>query len=60
MTRQCVLTIATAGLLSIGLARADDVPRPREPGLAGRDDVLLACDFEDAEWWRAWGATMKG
>jgi hypothetical protein len=32
----------------------------REPGLAGRDDVLIACDFEGAApWWQAWGARKQ-
>lgn len=26
-----------------------------EPVLAGRKDVLLFCDFETDDWWRAWG-----
>jgi hypothetical protein len=28
-----------------------------EPGLAGRSDILFSCDFEDENWWRAWGET---
>ncbi len=27
--------------------------------LAGRDDVLLACDFEDELWWQAWGSKKQ-
>ncbi|MCC6416809.1 MAG: hypothetical protein IT429_01020 [Gemmataceae bacterium] len=30
-----------------------------EAGLKGRTDVVLACDFEDAEWWRAWGSKKR-
>ncbi len=30
-----------------------------EPGLAGRSDILLCCDFEDEAWWRAWGSTKQ-
>jgi hypothetical protein len=26
-----------------------------QPSLAGNKDVVLSCDFEDADWWRAWG-----
>ena len=59
MTKQCLLTIATIGALLIGIVQAEDAPKPREPGLAGRSEVLLACDFEDAEWWRAWGAAKQ-
>jgi hypothetical protein len=29
--------------------------RPEKP--AGTEDVVLSCDFEDAQWWRAWGLT---
>jgi YVTN family beta-propeller protein len=37
----------------------EDVPTS-ERGLAGRDDVLLICDFEsDQQWWRAWGARRE-
>jgi hypothetical protein len=58
MTRNGCLTIAALGLSTFGTLHADD-GKPREPGLAGRADVLLACDFEDADWWRAWGATKQ-
>ena len=53
------LTIASLSLLALGTLRADDAPKPREAALAGRGDVVLACDFEDAEWWRAWGAAKQ-
>jgi hypothetical protein len=53
------LGIAIAILLTIGTLRAGDAPKHREPTLAGRGDVLLACDFEEADWWRAWGAAKQ-
>lgn len=30
-------------------------PAQSEPRLAGRQDILFACDFESPEWYRAWG-----
>jgi len=54
-----VLTIAGLSLFALGGLRADDAAKPREAASAGRGDVLLACDFEDADWWRAWGATKQ-
>jgi hypothetical protein len=41
------------------MPRADEAAQRREPGLAGRGDVLLTCDFEAEEWWRAWGARKE-
>jgi len=29
---------------------------PTEPTLAEREDVILVCDFENEDWWKAWGA----
>src|SRR4051794_41895664 len=26
-----------------------------EPGAVVPKDVVLSCDFDDAQWWRAWG-----
>ena len=46
----------------------EDAPTPKarpseaarqELGLAGRSDILLYCDFEDEEWWPAWGCTKQ-
>jgi hypothetical protein len=45
--------------LSLGTVRADEPKQKQEPGLAGRSDVLLACDFEEDDWWRAWGSTKQ-
>jgi len=30
-------------------------PGGTEPRLAGRNDVVFACDFESSDWWREWG-----
>jgi len=53
------LTIAALSLLTLGGVAADDAPKPREAIANGRADVLLTCDFEDADWWRAWGAKKQ-
>ncbi len=42
------LASSTAGQANEGSDRI-------EPALAGRKDVLLFCDFETDDWWRAWG-----
>jgi hypothetical protein len=44
---------ALALVILCGAAAADAVP-----GQAARKDVVLSCDFEQPEWWRAWG--LKG
>lgn len=46
-------------VLTLGALRAEDAPKPREAALVGRGDVILACDFEDADWWRAWGSSKQ-
>jgi hypothetical protein len=55
-------SIDRADPAKLGSAAADPAREPPgsagrlEPGLAGRKDVLLCCDFEDKDWWRAFGA----
>jgi hypothetical protein len=51
--------MAVAGLCALGTLPADEAKQRLEPGLAGRSDVLLCCDFEEEEWWRAWGARKE-
>ncbi len=47
----------TAVLASSVLAAFLSSQTGREP--AGRGDVLLSCDFERGDWWRAWGETRQ-
>ncbi len=42
-------------LLAAGAAGYVLVPQTSEPRLAGRQDVIFACDFESPEWYREWG-----
>lgn len=46
-------------LACCGTLRAEEGGTSAEPELAQRGDVLLACDFEDAAWWKAWGARKE-
>jgi hypothetical protein len=55
-TQTHCLSLAVTCLVTLGALRADDARTRSEPRLADRSDVLLICDFEREDWWRAWGA----
>jgi hypothetical protein len=42
-----------------GTLSAQDATNRTEPGLASRNDILLVCDFEQEEWWQAWGSRRQ-
>jgi hypothetical protein len=47
-----------AVILSVSTVLAEEPTSPAKAGAASTG-VLLTCEFEDAEWWRAWGATKQ-
>ena len=59
MRRLAVLTVVALALRSTLQAEEDKVHaeiKEAEPALQGRTDVVLVCDFEQPEWWHAWGS----
>src|SRR5687767_15983615 len=55
--RNCELALLVMiSLLSLAPGWADQSSSRIEPGLDGRKDVVLLCDFEKEDWWRAWGS----
>lgn len=56
---QSVHAQAKPGAEAIQAEGKSPPPVRLEPGLAGRSDVLLFCDFEDRDWWRAWGSQKQ-
>jgi len=53
------LALGLGVLLSVAAGRAGQGAGGTEPGLAGRGDILLSCDFEDENWWRPWGESRQ-
>ncbi|MCZ7645372.1 MAG: hypothetical protein M5U26_08825 [Planctomycetota bacterium] len=54
----CLLAACLFGVARAWAGSAATLPlgsRPLEPGLAGRDDVILFSDFEEPDWFRLWG-----
>jgi hypothetical protein len=59
---RCFLGVTIACLCSLGPLRADESitqSKRLEPRLTGRSEVLLFCDFEQDQWWPAWGAKKQ-
>ena len=54
--RLTVLVVGAVTFLHCGGAlAAARAPRVTEPGLVGREDIILFSDFESENWWRDWG-----
>ena len=66
MTTELIWRSTMTGLLSVVLvlvmsvlAFAAEGSAPTEPALGEREDVILVCDFENDDWWKAWGASQQ-
>jgi hypothetical protein len=53
------MRFAFAVSILTGTLSAQDATNRTEPGLASRNDILLVCDFEQEEWWQAWGSRRQ-
>jgi hypothetical protein len=51
--------IAFAFGIFIHMLSAQDTTNRTEPEFATRPDVLLVCDFENDDWWTAWGSRRQ-
>jgi hypothetical protein len=58
-TKAAGMGFAFAVAVFASAASAQDATNRTEPGLANRSDVLLVCDFENDDWWPAWGSRRQ-
>ena len=59
ITKNTFLATAIAVTVYASTLPAQEATRRTEPGLASRNDILLVCDFEQEEWWPAWGSRRQ-
>ena len=58
-TNNMFLATAIAVAVYASTLPAQDSTSRSESGLASRNDILLVCDFEQDEWWTAWGSRRQ-
>jgi len=55
----CGMGLAFAVAIVTNAACAQFPTNRTEPRLVDRSDVLLVCDFENDDWWTAWGSRRR-
>jgi hypothetical protein len=56
---RCFLVAISAGALVTAVVSAQQTANRAEPESSKRPDVLLVCDFESEDWWKAFGAKTQ-
>src|SRR5688500_7003716 len=59
ITKNTFLAIAATLTVFASFLPAQKAIGRTEQGLSSRNDIILVCDFEQDEWWPAWGSRRQ-